>query len=151
MELLHTTEVESQEVQSLMLSKPDLLAVINKEVPENIDWKAGAERYVANCFAKMGQGNYANFSMNKPFGIVGGDDPPPAITECVQYMNNFTNAVAMLKPRNGARILDVACGGGWVSHFLSQMGYWTFGIDISSDFIGLASDRLAADATLRLS
>lgn len=134
-----------------MPNKAELLSQINQLVPADVDWKTGAQRYVASMFEKMGRGNVERFSMNKPFQIVGRDDPTPAITESVHYLNNFANALDLLKPANGARILDVACGGGWVSHYLSKMGYWTYGIDISADFVELAAQRLSSDAGLSVS
>jgi SAM-dependent methyltransferase len=70
--------------------------------------------------------------------------------ESVGYLRNLSSALAFLQLRGGSRILDVGCGGGWVSHSLSKMGYRTFGIDISNDFIGLARKRLAADPWLGL-
>ncbi|MEB2504653.1 class I SAM-dependent methyltransferase [Burkholderia sp. BCCIQ04A] len=133
-----------------MLSKDELVAQMNREIPAGVNWKAGAERYVASCFEKMGRETIELYSANKPFGTVASDDPAPAIVECVHYLNNFANALALLKPRLGSRVLDVACGGGWVSHYLSKLGYWTFGIDISSDFIDLARHRLAGDPSLKL-
>jgi SAM-dependent methyltransferase len=134
-----------------MPSKAELLNQINQLVPPNVDWKSGAQRYVASMFEKMGRENVERFSMNKPFQIVGRDNPTPAITESVHYLNNFANALDLLKPANGARILDVACGGGWVSHYLSKMGYWTYGIDISADFVELAAQRLSSDVGLNVS
>lgn len=132
-----------------MSDRAKLLAQINKDIPSNIDYKAGAKKYIASCFEQMGRKNIEYYSINKPLGLVGAEDPVPAITENVHYLNNFTNVLAILKPRNGSRILDVACGGGWVSHYLSKMGYWTYGIDISDDFIELAKYRLLSDPSLR--
>jgi SAM-dependent methyltransferase len=134
-----------------MLEKEELLAQINRDVPAGVDWRAGAQHYVARCFELMGRQNVERYALTKPLSLVGRDDPAPAIVENVQYLYNFANALALVRPRFGARVLDVACGGGWVSHFLSRMGYWTYGIDISADFIGLASERLAGDSTLHLS
>ncbi|KWZ35228.1 class I SAM-dependent methyltransferase [Burkholderia anthina] len=133
-----------------MLGKDELVALMNREIPAGVDWKAGAEKYVASCFEKMGREEIEIYSANKPFRVVGSVDPTPAIVECVHYLNNFANALALLKPRLGSRVLDVACGGGWVSHYLSKLGYWTYGIDISSDFIDLARSRLATDPSLRV-
>ena len=129
-----------------MLSKADLLAEMNRDIPVGVDWKAGALAYVANCFEKCGREPYERYSMNKPFNMMNeGADPRASIAESVGYLRNFTNALALLQLRGGSRILDVGCGGGWVSHLLSKMGYRTFGIDISDNFIRLARKRLAAD------
>ena len=121
---------------------------MNRDLPKGVDWKKGAKTYVASCFEKMGRENVEFYSMKKPLGVVGEYDQGPAINEIVHYMNAFTNAISLLRPSHGARILDVACGGGWVSHYLSIMGYQTYGIDISEDFIELAKKRLYSDSYL---
>lgn len=133
-----------------MLDRKELLEQINLEIPADVDWRAGAQRYVASLIEKYGRLGIEKYSMNKPFGEVG-EDPTAAIAENVHYLYNFVNAIDLIKPKLGARVLDVACGGGWVSNYMSKMGYWTYGVDISSDFIDLAKKRLLADATLDLS
>lgn len=45
-------------------------------------------------------------------------------------------------------MLDVACGGGWVSHWLTKIGYDTLGIDISEEFVRLAHRRIELDTLL---
>jgi SAM-dependent methyltransferase len=70
------------------------------------------------------------------------------LEEAVVYQYNFTNTLQLLQLPGGARIMDVACGAGWFSHFMARMGYETFGFDISSDFIELARRRLAEDPNL---
>lgn len=127
-----------------------LLRTINQFVPENVDWKEGAKTYVASCFDSLGRENVERYSFSKPLMEVGPDDPRPAIEDITHYMNAFSNAISLIKPSHGARVLDVACGGGWVSHYLSKMGYWTYGIDISADFIELARRRLASDPLLEI-
>jgi SAM-dependent methyltransferase len=44
-----------------------------------------------------------------------------------------------------ARFLDVACGSGWWTHFLSKLSLHVVGIDISSDMIDLTRERLQLD------
>ena len=44
-----------------------------------------------------------------------------------------------------SKVLDVACGPGWTSHFLAKLGYYAFGIDISKDLISLAKKRVSLD------
>ena len=134
-----------------MLTKADLLAEMNRDMPACVDWKAGARAYVASCFEKYGREPIERYSMNKPFSLMGeGADPRAIIAESVGYLRNLTNALAFLQLRGGSRILDVGCGGGWVSHSLSKMGYRTFGIDIAEEFITLARRRLATDPWLGL-
>jgi SAM-dependent methyltransferase len=132
----------------IMNARAELLERINRDIPKGVDWKRGAERYVASCFEKEGRKNIEAYSFNKPFPRISATNPTPGINECVHYLNNFANALALVKPNGGSRILDVACGGGWVSHFLTKMGYWTYGIDISEDFIDLARRRMVDDPTL---
>jgi len=106
-----------------MLTKADLLAEMNRDMPACVDWKAGARAYVASCFEKYGREPIERYSMNKPFSLMGeGADPRAIIAESVGYLRNLTNALAFLQLRGGSRILDVGCGGGWVSHSLSKMG-----------------------------
>ncbi len=136
---------------ALNASREELLSLINRDIPEGVDWKNGAKTYVASCFEKMGRENVEFYSMKKPLGGVGEHNQNPAIDEIVHYMNAFSNAISLIRPAHGARVLDLACGGGWVSHYLSVMGYWTYGIDISEDFIELAKKRLHSDSYLGVS
>lgn len=128
-----------------------LLTRMNRGIPKGVDWKKGARTYVTNCFDKDGRQSVESYSMKKPLRTVDEHNQNLAIDEMVYYMNAFSNAISFVRPAHGARILDVACGGGWVSHYLSQMGYWTYGFDISEDFIGLAKQRLSSDIYLNLS
>src|SRR4029077_12584605 len=48
-----------------MLTKTDLLAEMNRDIPAGVDWKAGARAYVANCFEKYGRKPIERYSMNK--------------------------------------------------------------------------------------
>ena len=43
-----------------------------------------------------------------------------------------------------SKILDVACGAGWLSEFLFRYGYDVTGIDISEDLLKIANDRIEA-------
>jgi ubiquinone/menaquinone biosynthesis C-methylase UbiE len=44
----------------------------------------------------------------------------------------------------GAKVLDIACGPGWVSEFLARSGYDVVGVDISPDMIKVARERIKA-------
>ena len=46
--------------------------------------------------------------------------------------------------RAGARILDVACGSGWLSEYFARLGYDVTGIDISPTLIQIAEERVRA-------
>ncbi len=45
-------------------------------------------------------------------------------------------------------MLDAACGGGWVSHFLARVNSEAHGFDISSDMVETAKRRLGEDPVL---
>ncbi|HEX8897262.1 MAG TPA: methyltransferase domain-containing protein, partial [Chthoniobacterales bacterium] len=44
----------------------------------------------------------------------------------------------------GARILDAACGSGWLSEYFARLGYDVTGIDISPDLIEISRGRIGA-------
>lgn len=127
-----------------------LLAEINAEVPPGVDWRAGALRYVAAEFAKHGREAMTRYLLSKPFAPVapGGPGGGPALTENVEYLLNFVHLVQLLDLPGGARVLDVACGSGWVSHFLARMHYEAHGFDISPDMVALTKRRLREDPLL---
>lgn len=129
--------------------KKKLLAEINHELPTGVDWHAGARRYVSACFSRDGRAGVERYAMNKPFAILG--DQPHVHAEFVAYSNNFINFVDKIRPRAGMKILDVACGAGWFSHYMTKLGCQTFGIDIAEEFITLARRRLREDLYLGLS
>ena len=124
-----------------------LLNDINKQLPPGVDWKAGARRYVQHYFEKSGKEETEYYSLTKPFSIFGSDT---ATNEMLWYYYNFINLVGLIRPVIGAKVLDVACGGGWISHYLTKGGCKTFGIDISADFIALAKRRVLRDKTLKI-
>ena len=134
------------------MTNEHLLARINAELPSGIDWRAGALSYVRAIFEKRTRAFYERYSCTKPLNSVGADDNwEPLLAECVHYLQNFVNMVALLKMPPASRWLDVACGGGWVSHYLARFGYKTFGFDVSDDMIELARKRLSEDPYLDLS
>lgn len=134
------------------MTDEQLLARINVDLPPGIDWRAGALRYVRAIFEKRSRAFYERFSCTKPLNSIGADDNwEPLLAECVHYLQNFVNMVALLKMPPASRWLDVACGGGWVSHYLARFGYKTFGFDVSDDMIELARKRLSEDPYLDLS
>lgn len=128
----------------------ELLAEINAEVPTGVDWRGGALRYVAATFAKHGQEAMTRFLLSKPLAPVpsGGPDGGQGLVENAQYLLNFVNLVRLLNLPGRARVLDVACGSGWVSHFLSRMDYDAHGFDICADMVHLTRRRLREDPLL---
>ena len=138
--------------RSRLVSSRDKAAVlkdINHDLPP-LDWHDGARRYLAHFFEKFSREQIEAFAFTKPLAAITPEDPLGALGEAVFYLNNFANTIDLLKLPRGARVLDVACGGGWVSHWLTKLGYETVGVDISAQFVELARARLAADPHLSL-
>ncbi|MBD0272486.1 MAG: class I SAM-dependent methyltransferase [Acetobacteraceae bacterium] len=131
-------------------SASDLLVEINAEVPPGVDWRAGALRYVSAEFAKHGAEAMTRYLLSKPFVGVAAEGPGGGaqLVENVEYLLNFVNLIALLNLPGRSRVLDVACGSGWVSHFLARMNYETFGFDICHDMVELTKRRLREDPLL---
>ena len=128
----------------------ELLAEINAEVPTGVDWRAGALRYVSAEFAKHGTEAMTRYLLSKPLAPVapGGPGGGMALVEDVEYLLNFVNLIALLDLPGRARVLDVACGSGWVSHFLARMNYEAHGFDICPDMVELTKRRFREDPLL---
>jgi SAM-dependent methyltransferase len=129
------------------LSKSELLAQINEGLPD-LDWKQGARDYVAAFCAQYTPEQIEDFIFTKPLAAVTPEDPAGALLENASYLFNFASAIRLLNLPRGARVLDVACGGGWFSHWLRKIGYDARGVDISEDFVKLARKRLVLDPHL---
>ena len=91
------------------------------------------------------------FIHTKPLAAITPEDPVGSLAEDVSYLFNFASALKLLALPRGSRILDVACGGGWVSHWLMKLGYEPTGFDISAEFVELARTRAARDPDLHTS
>jgi SAM-dependent methyltransferase len=130
-----------------MRTKEELLAEINAGLPD-LDWRQGAQDYVAGFFEKYSQAQVEAFVFTKPLAPVTPEDPAGSLTEAALYLANFANTIQLLQLPRGARVLDVACGGGWFAHWLRKLGYDARGMDISADFIDLARRRLLEDPQL---
>lgn len=59
-----------------------------------------------------------------------------------RHFCDFANMAVTLAIPEGARILDVGCGSGWLCEYFARLGYDVTGIDISPDLIALARERL---------
>jgi len=70
---------------------------------------------------------------NKPFSIK---------IENFHYFEDFSLILKLLEPKNDNLIVDVGCGTGWISEWLSRCGVEVVGIDISKAVINVASNRL---------
>ena len=130
-----------------MRAKEAVLLDVNRELPP-LDWRTGAQDYLAQFFQQHSRNQIEAFVFTKPLGAITPEDPAGSLTEAVSYLFNFASSIKLLKLERGARILDVACGGGWFAHWLRKLGYDARGMDLSADFIDLARRRLADDPYL---
>lgn len=64
--------------------------------------------------------------------------------ETHRHFCDFANMAVALELPAGARILDAACGSGWLSEYFARLGYDVTGIDISSQLIEICEERVAA-------
>jgi 2-polyprenyl-3-methyl-5-hydroxy-6-metoxy-1,4-benzoquinol methylase len=60
-----------------------------------------------------------------------------------RHFCDFANLAVALALPPGARILDVGCGSGWLCEYFARFGYDVTGIDISSELIAMADERLS--------
>jgi SAM-dependent methyltransferase len=123
-------EAESRETK--------FLKDINRYVPANVDWKRGAIDYLEQLIKHEGDHNEL-YHLVKPF--LGGPDFGPFFSEMYGFLNILQHIDLPMK----SKVLDVACGPGWTSHFLAKLGYEAFGIDISPDLIDIAKKRIAME------
>ena len=130
-----------------MRSREDLLKELNAELPP-LDWRKGAQDYLAGYFERYSRPQIEDFVFTKPLAAVTPEDPVGALTETVSYLFNFASSMQLLALPRGARVLDVACGGGWFSHWMRKLGYEAIGMDLSADFVDLARRRLKLDPHL---
>jgi SAM-dependent methyltransferase len=125
------------------------LTALNRQIPKNIDWKQGALNYVSQLFNETEGDLSKRFHLIKPFCSVSCDPGTPAINqqleEYIREISHFLNILALLALPGTTRFLDVACGSGWITHFLSKLNLAVVGIDISDDMIQLTRERLEID------
>lgn len=127
-----------------------LVRRINRELPEGVDWRAGAIDYVAAERAKWGADVYDRYLLAKPFARVPGPDGAFAaqIAENAHYLYNFVNTLMLLQLPGGSAVLDVACGSAWLAQAFARMGYDVRGFDVSPDMIAMAHRRFREDPLL---
>jgi len=68
----------------------------------------------------------------------------PPNEELVKCLRAFAHIAERLQLGLRAQVLDVGCGPGWLSEFLTRCGYWVTGVDISPDMVEIARERVAA-------
>lgn len=118
--------------------KQALLDEINKNVPQGVDWKRGAIRYLGELIDTQGV-HAERYHLIKPF--VGGPDFSPFYAD----MHKLLNLLERLGLPMKSSFLDVACGPGWVSHYIGKLGHTVLGIDISEELIEIARRRIESD------
>jgi 2-polyprenyl-3-methyl-5-hydroxy-6-metoxy-1,4-benzoquinol methylase len=64
--------------------------------------------------------------------------------ETHRHFCDFANMAVALDVPPGARILDVACGSGWLSEYFARLGYDVTGVDISPQLIEICEQRIGA-------
>jgi SAM-dependent methyltransferase len=115
------------------------LAEINRQLPPDIDWKAGAVRYAKAVIRDQGECGRL-YLFNKPFCT------GPDFSSFVGDLSNFVAVVQALRLPSRSCILDVGSGPGWASEYFARLGHSVLGLDICDDFVEIARQRLAATA-----
>lgn len=131
-------------------SLEQLLSDINRQVPAGIDWKAGAETYLQQVFKRDGRENVEPYLLHKPFARLQGDPDDQSRAVFLDLLHNFSNVVQVLRLPAGARILDIACGAGWLSQWLMRLGFHVTGVDMSTDLLSYARQRIESDSLLNI-
>ncbi len=128
-----------------MQSEAEFLAEINQDLPSGVDWKEGAREYLAETFRRKPPAEVERYLYSGPIALHAGFHVEDSLLVFADLMGNLLNLVNVLKLPPGSRILDVACGAGWVSHYLTKLGFETTGIDICADLLDYARRRMKAD------
>ena len=108
---------------------------------EGIDYKQAAIDYPGKLDAER-----LHYLRTKPFYNLA--NKPPKFrgegmdAETHRHFCDFANMAVALALPAGARILDVACGSGWLSEYFARLGYDVTGIDISPALIEISEERL---------
>src|SRR5689334_19917192 len=109
---------------------------------EQIDYKQAARDYLSNIPEER-----RHHLRTKPFYNLA-NKPARYKNEGMdegthRHFCDFANIAVTLALPPGSRILDVGCGSGWLSEYFARLGYVVKGIDISSDLIEMARERVA--------
>jgi SAM-dependent methyltransferase len=67
----------------------------------------------------------------------------PPQRELVECLRTFAHIVEHLDLGLRDQVLDVGCGPGWMSEFLTRSGYAVTGVDVSEDMVAIARERIA--------
>jgi SAM-dependent methyltransferase len=122
------------------------LTWLNGNLPQGVDWQQGALDYIAARLSEENGEVTRRFHLTKPFYSVTGDAPiNQQLYEFTREISHFLNVIGLLAVSPQTRFLDVACGSGWWTHFLSKLSLSVVGIDISPDMLALTEERLRLD------
>jgi SAM-dependent methyltransferase len=75
-------------------------------------------------------------ALNEPFGVG---------REAARLFFDFAVMLSLFAKHRNNRVLDFACGTGWISEFLSRAGFDVTGVDIDANAESVFSERLKAD------
>ena len=110
---------------------------------EGIDYKKAAIEYPSKLTAER-----LHHLRTKPFYNLANKLPKfrgdGMDVETQRHFCDFANMAVALDLPAGARILDAACGSGWLSEYFARLGYDVTGIDISPDLIEISQGRIRA-------
>lgn len=130
-----------------------LLDEINQYLPKNIDWKSGACTYLNELIQKGGE-SYRSWHYTKPFiaqpllGAPLHDDSSQTGVDKYVLWNELYPILNILKKVDllpHSNVLDIACGPGWISHFIGKMGHSVLGVDISEEMLKIARERIESE------
>ena len=86
---------------------------------------------------KLKKGDFY-YLFTKPFD--GGENK----SQSAHLFHSFANILKLLNLPIRSKILDIACGPGWLSEFLARSGFDVTGVDISYDLISIAKKRVVS-------
>lgn len=119
-------------------TEAELLAEINADLPEGVDWKQGAITYLRELVQDGGE-TQEWYHLVKPF--VGGPDYDPFWVDTFQFLD----VVHAAKLAPGDLVVDVGCGPGWTIQWLAKLGHEVIGLDISDELLAVAERRMQTD------
>lgn len=119
-------------------TEEELLAEINADLREGVDWKQGAITYLREVVAAGGP-DEERFHLVKPF--LGGPDYAPFWVDVFQFLD----VVHASRLEQGSLVIDVGCGPGWTIQWLCKLGHEVVGLDISAELLEVAETRMQTD------
>lgn len=124
-----------------------ILSQVNRRLPPGVNWKAGALNYLDQLFTGENHEEMRRFHLTKPFKTFQDNSSSIRLQtqEFSREISFFAYILSVLELPISSSFLDVACGTGWVSHYLGKLGFRVCGFDISPAMIDLAKERVAAD------